>query len=332
LREQVDGYIHPFLNLHTVRTYRSSSNSPNLQNIPKRDKEAMKICRRAIFPRPGHQLIEIDFGALEVSIAACYHKDKNMIKYLTSDHSDMHGDVAAQIFCVDNFDKKKYPGHKYIRSATKNSFVFPQFYGDYYGNNTDCLCKWCNLPHARWKKGQGVDFVDGQTVADHLISKGIKSYEDFKQHLKEIEDDFWNNRFRAYGRWKLRWHKQYQKKGYFDTHTGFRCSGVMRKNEVINYPVQGSAFHCLLWSFIQIDKIAKKENWNSRIVNQIHDAVIVDTHPDELEHVAKTIVDITCNKLQEHWDWIIVPLSVDADICDVDAPWSEKKSYKLPEV
>jgi DNA polymerase I-like protein with 3'-5' exonuclease and polymerase domains len=332
LREQVNGYIHPFLNLHTVRTYRSSSNSPNLQNIPKRDKEAMKICRRAIFPRPGHQLIEVDFGALEVSIAACYHKDRNMLKYLTSDNTDMHGDVAAQIFMVDGYDKKKYPGHKYIRNATKNSFIFPQFYGDYYGNNVDGLCKWCSLPHTKWRKGYGVDFVDGKTIGDHLISKGIKSYDAFKQRMKDIEDDFWNNRFREYGRWKVRWHKQYQKKGYFDTYTGFRCKGVMSKNEVINYPVQGAAFHCLLWSFIQIYKISVEENWDSRIVNQIHDAVIVDVHPDELEHVCKTIVEVTCKKLQEHWNWIIVPLTVDADICDVDAPWSEKKSFTLPEV
>ena len=38
-REQVDGYVHPVFNLHLVRTYRSSSDSPNFQNIPKRDVE-----------------------------------------------------------------------------------------------------------------------------------------------------------------------------------------------------------------------------------------------------------------------------------------------------
>ena len=102
LREQVNGYIHPFFNLHLVRTYRSSSDHPNFQNIPKRDKEAMNIVRRAIFPRPGHQLLELDYSGLEVRIAACYHKDKTMLRYIGDPHSDMHGDMAKQIFIIDD--------------------------------------------------------------------------------------------------------------------------------------------------------------------------------------------------------------------------------------
>ena len=47
-REQYNGFIHPSFNLHNVRTYRSSSDGPNFQNIPKRDKEAMNICSRVI--------------------------------------------------------------------------------------------------------------------------------------------------------------------------------------------------------------------------------------------------------------------------------------------
>jgi len=71
VREQVGGYLHPFFNLHLARTYRSSSDSPNFQNIPKRDKEAMEICRRALLPHPGHQLGMIDFSGIEVCISAC---------------------------------------------------------------------------------------------------------------------------------------------------------------------------------------------------------------------------------------------------------------------
>ena len=36
--------------LHIVMTYRSSAADPNLQNAPKRDKEIMDICRRALTP------------------------------------------------------------------------------------------------------------------------------------------------------------------------------------------------------------------------------------------------------------------------------------------
>lgn len=331
LREQVGGIIHPAFNLHTVRTFRSSSNNPNFQNIPKRDKEAMTTCRRAIFPRPGHQLLEVDFSGLEVSIAACYHKDPTMIKYLTDPHSDMHGDMAAQIFMIDNFDKAKHPEHKTLRNATKNGFVFPQFYGDYYGNNAFHLAvRWGGLPHGKWKKGQGLDMPGGIKLSDHMIRQGIKSYDQFVEHMKAVEEDFWGRRFYRYQKWKERWIAKYQRRGYFDMYTGFRCSGVMRKNEVINYPVQGAAFHCLLWSFIELDRIL--QDYNSKLIGQIHDAVILDVDPAELDEICYIIKRVTCKDLPAAWDWITVPLDVDADLCPVDGSWNMKESYKLPEV
>ena len=59
----------------------------------------------------------------------------------------------------------------------------------------------------------------------------------------------------------------------------------MGKNDVSNYPVQGSAFHCLLWPFIELDKISLKEKWDSRLIGQIHDAMLYDMNPDEREDV-----------------------------------------------
>jgi len=333
LREQVDGFIHPFLNLHTVRTYRSSSDSPNLQNVPKRDGFSLKTVRKALYARKGHQLLEVDFSGLEVSIAATYHKDPTMMKYLTTPGTDMHGDMAMQIFVLDSFDKS-VKELKHLRGAAKNGFVFPEFYGDYYANcAVNLACKWCQLPReGKWKPDMGVPLPGGEPLATHLIRQGIKSFRDFEEHIREIEDDFWNHRFAAYGKWRKDWVRQYQRKGYFTMHTGFRCSGVMTKNEVINYPVQGAAFHCLLWSFIQIDRIMREEGWDSRLVNQIHDALILDVHPDELEHVTRTVRRVTCVDLPKAWKWIIVPLDVEADLCGVDESWADKEGYKLPEV
>jgi DNA polymerase I-like protein with 3'-5' exonuclease and polymerase domains len=120
-REQVDGYIHPSFNLHLVRTFRSSSDRPNFQNIPKRDKEAMTLTRKALYPRPGHQLLEVDYSGLEVRIAACYHKDPTMLRYIKDPTTDMHADMAAQIFMVDGFDRH-VPEYKRLRDATKKQF------------------------------------------------------------------------------------------------------------------------------------------------------------------------------------------------------------------
>ncbi len=323
-RETVNGYIHPFFNLHTVITYRSSSNSPNFQNIPARDKYAMSTIRKAIYPRKGYQLMEADFSSLEVNIAACYHKDKNMIKYLTNPKSDMHGDVAKQIFMIDNFDKK-IPGHAHLRKATKNSFIFPQFYGDYYGNNALSFVTWCKLPEKKFNTSDGVKLTNTETICGHLINKGIKSFKDFENHLQDIEEDFWNNRFKDYGNWRKRILRFYKSHGYIDLYTGFRCSGVMTKNNVINYPVQGAAFHCLLFTFIEMDKYIIDNKLKSKIIGQIHDSIILDIHPSELQQIALQLKYIAEIQLQKTWDWIIVPLHIEIEICDVNNSWDKKK-------
>jgi DNA polymerase-1 len=329
LREQVDGVIHPFYNLHTARTYRSSCESPNFQNIPKRDEEAMKICRRAIYARKGHQLLEVDFKGLEVSIAACYHKDPTMFAYLTDTRNDMHRDVAMQIFFLDEFNKA-LPEHKKLRNATKNGFIFPQFYGDYYKNNAHSLAvQWGKLGTGAWKKGQGIPMPGGSSLATHMIEHGIKSFTAFEKHLQIMETDFWGKRFPVYNKWREDWFAAYQKNGFFQMHTGFECRGVFRRNEVINYPVQGAAFHCLLWCFIQIHKQFTERKMRTCLIGQIHDALIVDVHPDELNQVLELIHKVTTEDLPNHWKWIIVPLEVEADLCPVDAPWSEKRGIKI---
>ena len=328
-REQVKGYIHPFFNLHIPVTFRSSSNSPNFQNQPKRDPEAMMLVRDAVYPRPGHQFLAVDFKGIEVAIASCYHKDPVMIKYLKDSTSDMHGDMAAQIFCVDDFDKH-ITEHKYLRTATKNGFVFPQFYGDYYKNNAVSLCQWVGLSHGAWKTGQGVKMPGGKFISNHMREQGINSFDGFCTHLQEIESDFWKRRFKVYGKWKEKWYAEYLKNGYMDSYTGFRFKGVMRKNEVINYPVQGAAFHCLLWCFIQLDKFFAEKGWKTRLVGQIHDEITLDVAPDELLKVCKIVKRVTTVDLPKAFKWINVPLEVSADLGDVDGSWATLKEFKLP--
>ncbi|MBN2570507.1 MAG: hypothetical protein JXA68_00145, partial [Ignavibacteriales bacterium] len=144
-----------------------------------------------------------------------------------------------------------------------------------------------------------------------------------------IEKDMWGKRFPVYFRWKEQWYHRYQKTGYIDSLTGFRYSGVMSKNDCINYPIQGSAFHCLLWSLVHLDQYLYNHGYDSRIVGQIHDSIVLDIHPDELEDVVRLIRKITTDELLSNWKWIIVPLEVEFEICDVDASWADKKELNF---
>ena len=323
-REVVNGYMHGSLNLNMAVTFRSSSDSPNLHNIPVRDEESMQICRGALYPRPGHQILEVDYKGIEVAINACINKDPNLVKYGMDPTTDMHAETTKQIFKLPEFNKK-LPEHYVLRQATKNGFVFPQFYGDYYKHcSGNLLCNWGKLQQGKFKPGQGIPMPEGR-LSDHLIKVGLPSFESFEKHLQKIEHDFWNNRFKVYAEWKESWYKSYKKYGYIDLLTGFRCSGVMDRKQVCNYPGQGTAFHCLLWSFIQLDRTIREQGWDTRLVNQIHDSIILDVNPNELNEVIDTIQEITTVRLAQHWPWICVPMRVDMALSPIDASWADKK-------
>lgn len=328
--EEVDGFIHPNFNLHFARTYRSSSDSPNFQNIPVRDQEAKRYVRGCLYPRLGYQLLEVDYSGIEVCIAACYHKDPTMIEYINKDPSAMHTDMAKQIFMFgDEFDKNIQP-YKTMRRGAKNGFVFPQFYGDYFGNNALSLSKWTDLPiNGKYKRDHGLELPDGSFLGEHMKQNKISGIDDFTDHLRSIEDHFWNDRFPVYNDWKEKWWRDYQKNGYFDMFTGFRCKGSMRRNDVINYPVQGSAFHCLLWSLIRLDKLIREEGLKSRIIGQVHDSIIFDVYPPELNYILSISKRVTEVELLKHWKWIIVPLRIEAELCEVDQSWDKKKEIDL---
>lgn len=322
IHETVDGLLHPSFSLHTVRSYRSSSQNPNFQNIPTRDPEIKRAIRRAFKPREGHIFGGIDYGSMEVRIAACYHKDPNMLKYLTDPTTDMHRDVTMDCFMIPEAGMV----HKAARQLSKGAFTFAQLYGDYYVSCAKNL--WTGIN----KAGAMLTLADGQTtIVQHLKNNGITSYNKFEDHVKDVEYKFWNKRFGVYNQWKTDWKRAYDKAGYFNMHTGFTCSGYMQKNDVLNYQIQGSAFHCLLWSLIKLYKWLCDNNMRSKIVGQIHDEIVMDMHEDEIEVILAKCRQLMTVDIVEHWPWIVAPLEVDADFCSLGETWYDKAGLILPE-
>jgi DNA polymerase-1 len=323
-REVDDGYIHPSFNLHLVVTYRSSSDAPNFQNFPTRNPKIAKLIRSAFIPRKNHVLVEIDYSAIEVRVAACYHRDPTMIKYIVEGY-DMHLDMAAECYILDKANVAKR-----VRHAGKNSFVFPEFYGDVYFSVSKGL--WNAI------KRDKLTTNDGVPLFKHLKAQGISELGEcdpkqrpmpgtFEHHIQKVEERFWNTRFPVYRDWKQSWHRKFLQRGYFRTKTGFVIGGLMRKNEVINCPIQGSAFHCLLWSLTRVNRELRVRKYKSKAVGQIHDSMLLDVHKSELAEVVHLAQDIMCRQLAEHWDWIIVPLETEAEASDVN--WYEKKPLEI---
>jgi DNA polymerase I-like protein with 3'-5' exonuclease and polymerase domains len=326
-RELVDRVIHPFFNLHNVISYRSSSSAPNIQNVIKHDKEMMQMVRKAIYPRKGHQLLELDYSQLEVRISACYSGDKKLIEDIL--HGDMHRDTAIELFKIKNFDKSK-PSHSVLRGTAKNGFVFPQFYGDYYKNCAINLVEnWGKLPKGTWKAGQGIDF-ENRKLSDHLIEQGLTSFKKFEKHVQEVEYNFWKKRYKTHDRWRENLWKEYQENGYIYSKIGYTFQGIMAKNKAVNYPIQCDSFTgCLLWSLIEGTKALKRMKMDSVIVAQIHDAILFSVNPKELKRLVKIMQCIMCNDVRQHWKWITVPLEISAELCPVDGSWAEKEEIEI---
>jgi len=104
------------------------------------------------------------------------------------------------------------------------------------------------------------------------------------------------------------------------------CSGVYRRNEVINLPVQGSAFHCLLWSVIRLHRWLNQQKMESLIVGQIHDSMLLDMVVDEFQTVLHQAQTIMTEEVRAYWPWIITPLEIEIEVGERN--WYEKKEIK----
>lgn len=319
LRETTDGFLHPNFPVCVARSYRSASRDPNFQNIPTRDPEIKKLIRTAFIPRKNRQILELDFKGIEVSTAYMYHLDPTMKAYLLDPSKDMHRDMAIELYKLGPTE-----WNKPCRQAAKNKFVFPEFYGSYWQNVGTDLWKYAALNKLRTGKDS-----NGPTIFEHLAAKGIPDLKAFLDHVKNVEDDFWNKRFPVYTEWKENWIAQYQKLGYFDSYTGFRYTGIMRRNEIINYAIQGSASHCLLWCMIQLQKWLERKQMKTLIIGQIHDSMVIDVVPDELDALFTQIQILVCRKLPQRFQWVSIPLTIEAEIAPVNAPWLEKKEIDI---
>jgi uracil-DNA glycosylase family 4 len=301
-REIIDGKIRAFINLGIPVTFRSSIDSPSLQNIPKRDKDIMHLIRSLIIPSKGRRIIDYDFKSVEVGIAACYCRDKNLLNYvIDSENTDMHRDVGMILFFMS---KEELPS--LLRYYAKNKFVFPEFYGSYYKQVAPDI----------W------DTIDNK-IKQHLYNHGIQNYRDFEKHVEEIEYKFWNIQFPEYKEWREKQWYDYCKKGYIDSLTGFRYYAPMDRKTVVNYPIQGSAFHVLLWSMKESDKDFMKEGLQSEYILEIHDDQVVDCVVEEEEIVDQIIYKNSCIKVKEHWNFIDIPLMVEKERSAIDGNWAE---------
>lgn len=323
--ETIDGICHPNFNLHLARTYRGTSDHPNFTNIPVRDAMIKKFVRRAIRARPGHRLVDLDFKGSEVNAAYWYHKDPVMGEYIRKDPGRMHFDAAKQLYMLTDALMTSE-----IRHCGKNMFVFPQFYGDWYISCARHLWKAIDRMHLKTKSGiplkewlrrQGITEL-GLCDPEHKPVPGT-----FEYNVREVERDFWQNRFKVYTTWKNEWWEKYQQQGWLQMLSGFQVSGLLNRKHCINYPIQGTAFHCLLWCLIRLQELLDRYHMKAMLVGQIHDDAVGDVPERELKDYVEIAQQVITIDLKKHWPWITTPMRVETEVTPVGGTWYQKEAY-----
>ncbi len=115
-------------------------------------------------------------------------------------------------------------------------------------------------------------------------------------------------------------------KGYVETIFGRRrylpeltsrnasARGMAERN-AINAPIQGSSADIIKLAMIKVDEILRTEGFKSKMILQIHDELLFDAYPDEVEALQAKVKEAMENIVQ-----LSVPLEVE---CGVGVNWFE---------
>ena len=280
LRDKND-IVHSSFSLTGTVTGRTSSSDPNMQQIPRKAGDNPLLFQyhnepKSLFiSRFGENgcIINIDYSALEMRLAAIISADKKMTQAFLSG-VDIHKANASYMYNIpieevtkDARTKAKSLGFGIIYGKSGVTFAKDLFY-DPSGKDPNKTSDWEKA------KKQGFNIVD------HFL-----------------------NTFSGLKRWIEKTKKFAYKHGYVETMFGRRRrlpdlnsrlntlkSDAERQS--VNAPIQGTGSDLTMLSVIKINEWLHKNNMRSMIVATVHDSIVFDVYIPELAKLAPAIKNI----------------------------------------
>ena len=276
--------INPKTNrIHTVyaqavaATGRLSSNNPNLQNIPIRTERGREV-RKAFIPRDeNYVLLAADYSQIELRIIAALSEEETMIEAFKNGE-DIHASTAAKVFNV--------PIEEVTREQRSNAKTVN--FGIIYGVSAFGLSNQTDLSRSEAK-----ELIDTYYQTYPKLKAYMTSQVDFAREHGYVETVL--NR------------RRYLKD--INSQNAIVRSGAERN--AVNAPIQGSAADIIKLAMINIYNRFEKENFKSKMLLQVHDELVFDTHKDELEIIKPIIKQEMENAFK-----MTVPLDVEIDLGD----------------
>ena len=247
--------IHTVYNQAVAATGRLSSNNPNLQNIPIRTPRGQEV-RKAFIPRDSdHILMAADYSQIELRIIAALSKDPAMVKAFQN-NEDIHAATAARVFDV--------PIEEVNREQRSNAKTVN--FGIVYGVSAFGLSQQTKL---------------NRTESKALIDTYYNSYPQLKQYISDQVNFARENGYVSTVLGRRRYLKDINSQNAV-------VRGAAERNAV-NAPIQGSAADIIKLAMIQIHQKIINENWQSKMLLQVHDELVFDLLKSEREGFEKMV-------------------------------------------
>lgn len=275
-----DGRIRCKYSSMTAETGRLAADDPNVQNWPKR--KFIEV-RGIIVAIPNHWLVACDYGQIEFRVVGMASEDKRLVEHCWTNY-DVHGHWAKRIveiyprvkdYIVDAFDVDwDEKGLKTLRQEAKNGWVFPQFFGS---SARACAAN-LHIP---------------EDAAD------------------ELAREFWDE-FRGVKEWQKKLLQDYQRNLYVETLGGRKRRGALSLNQVINHPIQGTAFDIVAEGMTVLSERADRDgDPELQPVLNVHDDLTFHLSDEHLESRIPIIAHEMC---MPRFDYINVPLCVEVSV------------------
>lgn len=290
-------YIHTSYRSDRVETGRLSSQGPNLQNIPRKPDEEdaypiplhLNVKRMFVSRWEGGLILEADAGQAEIRVAAGVSKDYALLQALTSG-LDVHTAMCAQFH-------GKHPDQvtKLERTHGKR-----QTFLVLYGGGANTLSQQLGIPVVQAKEMLDQFFRTYPELAAYI--QGVKL--SVKRDLYSESVFGFRRRFRKPFRW--------------DSPDGWSI-----ERQAWNHQVQNGAACITFAAMIDLEKYLLAHRLRSQIIMQVHDSIVVDVYPGELDVVAPLVKQTLEHPDLARWGvHLDVPLTADIE---VGPSWGEKE-------
>lgn len=278
-----DHRIHATFNQTVARTGRLSSDAPNLHNIPVRSEEGRQF-RRAFIPAPGTELLVADYNQIELRCIAHLAEDPGLIESFASGR-DIHNETAARVFGVD-------PAEVTVEQRSKAKMVS---YGLAYGMEAYGLGQRLNIPTE-----------DAQEILDAYFAAfpAVKNY--MERTVAEARERGYTETL--FGR--RRQIPELASQNYRIRQAGER--------QAMNAGIQGLAADIFKVALVNIDGALRGQQLQSRLILQVHDEVLLEVPPAELEEAQALVREQMSGAFE-----LRVPLEVNLA---VGATWADAKA------